>query len=193
MEYLWISMDTLYVRSTCTCELTLKRTTESDTTLSYLDVSISICQGNFITEVFDKRDNFNFTPICVVIYLLNLHMVCIFHSSLELVESVINLIVLLKALCQYISSNWLLYLTPDAVRCRVVDWRSVNIPDLSVAQLGGFAVGSVLGRTLAACGDGKSLCVRPVYVWALVCTQLNLHPVSGSAEYGFELCRMYGS
>ena len=38
-------------------ELTLKRTTESDTTL---DVSISICQGNFITEVFDKRDNFNF-------------------------------------------------------------------------------------------------------------------------------------
>ena len=40
--------------------LTLKRTAESDTTLSYLDVSISICQGNFITEVFDKRDNFNF-------------------------------------------------------------------------------------------------------------------------------------
>ena len=38
----------------------MKRTTESDTTLSYLDVSISICQGNFITEVFDKRDNFNF-------------------------------------------------------------------------------------------------------------------------------------
>ena len=41
-------------------ELTLKRATESDTTLSYLDVSISICQGKFITEVFDKRDNFNF-------------------------------------------------------------------------------------------------------------------------------------
>ena len=54
-------------------ELTLKRTTESDTTLSYLDVSISICQGKFITEVFDKRDNFNFNivnypPICAVIY-----------------------------------------------------------------------------------------------------------------------------
>ena len=77
----------------------LKRTTESDTTLSYLDVLISICQGKFITEVFDKRDNFNFDivnyPYCVVIYLLNLHTVCIFHSSLELVESVINLIVLL--------------------------------------------------------------------------------------------------
>ena len=32
----------------------------TDTTLSYLDVSISICQGKFITEVFDKWDNFNF-------------------------------------------------------------------------------------------------------------------------------------
>ena len=80
-------------------ELTLKRTTESDTTLSYLDVSINICQGNFITEVFDKRDNFNFDIVnypYMCIYLLNLHTVCIFHSSLELVESVINLIVLLR-------------------------------------------------------------------------------------------------
>ena len=25
----------------------------------------------------------------------------------------------IRALCQYISSNWLLYLTPDAVRCTV--------------------------------------------------------------------------
>ena len=33
------------------------------TTLSYLDVSISICQGKFITEVFDKRDNFNFNIV----------------------------------------------------------------------------------------------------------------------------------
>ena len=80
-----------------------------------------------------------------------------------------SVIILLKALCQYISSNWLLYLTPDAVRCRVVDWRSGNIPDLSVARLGGFAVGSVLGRTLAACGDGKSLCVRPVCMYGLWC------------------------
>ena len=44
-------------------ELTLKRTTESDTTLSYLDVSISICKGKFITDVFDKRDNFNFNIV----------------------------------------------------------------------------------------------------------------------------------
>ena len=41
-------------------ELTLKQTTESDTKLSYLDVSISICHGKFVTEVYDKRDNFNF-------------------------------------------------------------------------------------------------------------------------------------
>ena len=30
----------------------------------------------------------------------------------------------LKALCQYISSNWLLYLTPDAVKCVIA--RNVN-------------------------------------------------------------------
>ena len=45
----------------CTCTCTW--TNESDTTLSYLDVSISICQGKFITEVFDKRDNFNFNIV----------------------------------------------------------------------------------------------------------------------------------
>ena len=41
-------------------ELTLKRTTELDSKLSYLDVSISICHCKFVTEVYDKRDNFNF-------------------------------------------------------------------------------------------------------------------------------------
>ena len=37
-------------------------TTGSNTYLSYLDVSISICGGTcrFVTEVFDKRDSFNF-------------------------------------------------------------------------------------------------------------------------------------
>ena len=43
--------------------MTLKRTTESDTKLSYLDVSISICHGKFVTEVYDKRDNFNFNIV----------------------------------------------------------------------------------------------------------------------------------
>ena len=44
-------------------ELTLKRATESDTKLPYLDVSISICHGKFVTEVYDKRDNFNFNIV----------------------------------------------------------------------------------------------------------------------------------
>ena len=46
---------------------------------------------------------------------------------------------------------------------RMVDWRSGNIPDLSPGYIGGVAVGSNPGRTLAACGEDKSLCVRPVY------------------------------
>ena len=33
-------------------ELTLKRTSESDTNLSYLDISISICSSKYITEVY---------------------------------------------------------------------------------------------------------------------------------------------
>ena len=39
-------------------ELTLKRTSESDTKLSYLhvDISISICSSKYVTEVYDKRD-----------------------------------------------------------------------------------------------------------------------------------------
>ena len=44
-------------------ELTLKRKTESDTKLSYLYVSISICHGKFVPEVYDKSDNFNFNIV----------------------------------------------------------------------------------------------------------------------------------
>ena len=75
----------------------------------------------------------------------------------------------------------------------VVDWRSGNIPDLS--RLGGVAVGSNLGRTLAACGGGKSLCVYTGLCmgFGVHTALINLHPVSGSVEDGFELCRMYGS
>ena len=28
--------------------------------MSYLDISISICGGKYVTEVYDKRDDFNF-------------------------------------------------------------------------------------------------------------------------------------
>ena len=44
-------------------ELTLKRTSESDTKLSYLDISISICSSKYGTEVYDKRDAFNFNIV----------------------------------------------------------------------------------------------------------------------------------
>ena len=45
-------------------ELTLKRTTELDTKLSYLYASISICHGKFVPEVYDKSGNFNFNIVC---------------------------------------------------------------------------------------------------------------------------------
>ena len=41
-------------------ELTLKETTESKTSVSYLDLQISIENGKFWTKLFDKRDNFDF-------------------------------------------------------------------------------------------------------------------------------------
>ena len=44
-------------------ELTLKKTCESDTKLSYLDISISICSSKYVTEVYDKRDAFNFNIV----------------------------------------------------------------------------------------------------------------------------------
>ena len=40
--------------------LVLNRTTESDVHVSYLDINISIKQNIFLTNVYDKRDNFNF-------------------------------------------------------------------------------------------------------------------------------------
>ena len=68
-------------------ELTLKQTTESDTKLSYLDVSISICHGKFVTEVYDKRDNFHFNVVDYPFMCSNipagLHTVCTFHSLLQ--------------------------------------------------------------------------------------------------------------
>ena len=44
-------------------ELELKKTTDCPTTLSYLDIRISIVNGKYFTAVFDKRDNFNFTIV----------------------------------------------------------------------------------------------------------------------------------
>ena len=44
-------------------ELILKKMAESETNLSHLDISISICGGKYVTEVFDKRDSFNFNIV----------------------------------------------------------------------------------------------------------------------------------
>ena len=44
-------------------ELTLKKTTESNFRISYLDISISICNNKYVTEVYDKRENFNFNIV----------------------------------------------------------------------------------------------------------------------------------
>ena len=41
-------------------ELILKKTTESFTVVSYLDIRIMIVDGQFITSIYDKRDDFNF-------------------------------------------------------------------------------------------------------------------------------------
>ena len=44
-------------------ELTLQRTSESVTKLSYLDISISICSCKYVTEIYDKRDAFKFNMV----------------------------------------------------------------------------------------------------------------------------------
>ena len=78
-------------------ELTLKKTTECTSRLSYLDISISIYSGRYVTELYDKRDNFNFEiVICVVIYLLDLRMVFMFHSLSGYVEYVTTSTILLQ-------------------------------------------------------------------------------------------------
>ena len=56
-------------------ELTLKRTTESNSRISYLDISISICNNKYAREVYDKRENFNFNfNIVSYIYILSLNV-----------------------------------------------------------------------------------------------------------------------
>ena len=44
-------------------ELDLKKTTESCTTVSYLDILITINNGKYVTAVYDKRDSFNFAIV----------------------------------------------------------------------------------------------------------------------------------
>ena len=44
-------------------ELDLKKTTESPTTVSYLDILITINNVKDVTAVYDKRDSFNFSIV----------------------------------------------------------------------------------------------------------------------------------
>ena len=44
-------------------ELDLKRTTENSTSLSYLDVLITIDKGKYSTNVYDRRDDFGFNIV----------------------------------------------------------------------------------------------------------------------------------
>ena len=41
-------------------ELQLKKTSESPTALSYLDIEVNIVDGKYSTTIYDKRDDFNF-------------------------------------------------------------------------------------------------------------------------------------
>ena len=41
-------------------QLELKRTTETESRLSYLDIELTIVDRKFTTAVFDKRDRFDF-------------------------------------------------------------------------------------------------------------------------------------
>ena len=41
-------------------ELQLKKTSESPTALSYLDIEVTIVDGKYSTAIYDKRDDFNF-------------------------------------------------------------------------------------------------------------------------------------
>ena len=63
MIYLLLIINSKFEKEICNIyppELTLKRTSESEINLSYLDIAISICGGKYVTEVYDKRDDFNF-------------------------------------------------------------------------------------------------------------------------------------
>ena len=44
-------------------ELILKKTTESETMVSYLDISITIVENKHVTAIYDKRDDFNFKVV----------------------------------------------------------------------------------------------------------------------------------
>ena len=53
-----------YVNSIYPCELEIKDTTDSDMSVSYLDILLEKdSDGNLTTKLYDKRDDFNFSIV----------------------------------------------------------------------------------------------------------------------------------
>ena len=62
-------------------ELQLKKTTECETELSYLDILVTIENGKYSTSLYDKRDSFDFAIVIFLpIFHLDLHMGYTFPS-----------------------------------------------------------------------------------------------------------------
>ena len=62
-------------------ELQLKKTTECETELSYLDILVTIENGKYSTSLYDKQDSFDFAIVNFLpIFHLDLHMECTFPS-----------------------------------------------------------------------------------------------------------------
>ena len=53
-----------YIDTICPGELEIKDTTESNTSVSYLDILLEKdINGNLTTKLYDKRDDFNFSIV----------------------------------------------------------------------------------------------------------------------------------
>ena len=69
-------------------ELQLNKANSSDTEAPFLDLNLSITNGIVSSEIYDKRDDFNFEIVnfLIEIFLAPLPMVYIFLSLLVLLE-----------------------------------------------------------------------------------------------------------
>ena len=76
-------------------ELQLNKANSSDTEAPFLDLNLSITNGIVSSEIYDKRDDFNFeieiSPFLMKMFLALLPMVYIFLSLFVLLECVLML------------------------------------------------------------------------------------------------------
>jgi hypothetical protein len=76
-----------YVDSIYPNQLEIKDTIECSTSASYLDVLLKLdTNGKLTTQLYDKRDDFNFSLTYVVIFQPHLRMVCIYRSLFVMQE-----------------------------------------------------------------------------------------------------------